>query len=68
MLRVVQLSITDLNVHDHRRALYSYATRRPLTASCTGDYSKLTFTGPAIRIVVTFDQFGRATTIDGSLG
>lgn len=68
VMRVIQQSVAELNLHDHRRAIHSYALRRPLEARFTADHTTLTLTGAQLRITVAFDHLGRLAHLDGTLG
>jgi hypothetical protein len=66
VMRVIHQSITTFFIEDHRRALHSYAVRRPLDFGFNPDYSALTLRAPNLRIDITFDQLGYVTGIEGN--
>lgn len=68
VLRILQQGLAELQLTDHRRALYSYAARRGLSAVFSDDRGLLTITGPRFRADVTFDEHGRVNDISASLG
>ncbi|WP_218000629.1 DUF6882 domain-containing protein [Nocardia higoensis] len=51
-------------LQDHRRALYSYVTKRGLQGRPNADWSQLDITGPGITATVAFDRYARTTNID----
>lgn len=51
-------------LHDHRRALYSYVTRRGLHGQWNADWSQLSITGPGIAATASFDEYARTRNID----
>ena len=58
VVRVLQQSLTDLALTDHRRAFHSYAMRRGLGAAFSPDGSRLQITGPGFDVAVRFNERG----------
>lgn len=67
VMRVLQQSVAELPLTDHRRAIHSYAGRRGLGAELSSDRSQLTVTGPGLRTTVSFDEHGRAANMSMSI-
>ena len=67
VMRVIQQGIAELAISDHRRAVYAYATRRPLVAQASADWSSVRLTAPGLDISVTFDGI-RVSSINASMG
>lgn len=68
VMRVIQQSLAELVLTDHRRAIHSYATRRQLGATFNQDYSQLRLTGPRIDFTVHFGEGGRVNNVTGTMG
>ncbi|MEV5825070.1 DUF6882 domain-containing protein [Spirillospora sp. NPDC052242] len=68
VMRVLQQSIAELGLRDHRRAVHSYARLRGLGAAFTPDHAKLTITGPDFTIGLEFDQYNRVGEITARSG
>jgi hypothetical protein len=68
VMRVLQQGLAELALHNHRRALYSYAVRRGLSAAFSDDRTRLAITGPRFTADVQFDDLGRVDDISASLG
>jgi hypothetical protein len=67
VMRVIEQGLSGLTLHDHRRALYGYATRRGLGAEFAAGHATLAITGPTFEATVTFDDLGRASNIHSTL-
>ena len=65
VMRVLQQSLTDLKLTDHRRAFYSYGTRRGLNTEFVGP--QLHLNGQNVSAKIDFDEFGRVSNIAGSM-
>ncbi|PZG10938.1 DUF6882 domain-containing protein [Nonomuraea aridisoli] len=65
VMSVVQQGLTGLALHDRRRALHSYATRRGLGADFARDQARLS--GPGFEALLEFDQLGRLSSIKATL-
>lgn len=65
VMRVLQQSLAELPLWDHRRALHAYGTRRGLTTEFIGP--QLHLTAPGISAKVHFDEQGRVSNIAGSM-
>ena len=68
VMRVLQQSIAEVPLRDHRRAVHSYARLRGLGAAFTPDHAKLTITGPDFTIGVAFDEYNRVGEITARSG
>jgi len=66
VMRVLQQSLTDLRLTDHRRAFHAYGTRRGLTTEFIGP--QLHLNAPGVSAKVDFDEHGRVSNIAGSMG
>ena len=66
-MRVLQQGIAELAISDHRRAIYAYATRRPLAAHASADWSSVRLTSTGLDVTVTFDGV-RVSSINASMG
>ncbi len=66
VMRVLQQSLTDLRLTDHRRAFHAYGTRRGLTTEFVGP--QLHLSAPTVSAKVDFDEHGRVSNIAGSMG
>jgi hypothetical protein len=66
-MRVLQQALAELRLTDHRRAVHSYAVRRPLDLTFAPDGSSCLLGGPGFEATVTFDHFNRVTNINGTL-
>ncbi len=67
VVRVLGQGLATLRLSDHRRALYGYAVRRGLGAAFSPDHTRLTISGPGFETVAEFDEYGRVSSIDGSM-
>ncbi|MFI7614562.1 DUF6882 domain-containing protein [Nonomuraea terrae] len=65
VMRVIQQGLVGLTLHDRRRALHSYATRRGLGADVGRDQGRLS--GPGLEAVIDFDELGRVSGIKATL-
>jgi len=68
VMRVLQQSVMELSLTDHRRAFHAYATRRGFEAAFDQGGSVLTISGPGLTATVHFDQLGRMAEISASMG
>ncbi|WP_433323075.1 DUF6882 domain-containing protein [Spirillospora sp. CA-294931] len=68
VMRVLQQSVAELPLTDHRRAVYAYAQRRQLAATFTPDHARLTLTGPDFTVNVDFDQYNRVAGFTANSG
>lgn len=68
VMRVLQQSLLELTLDDHRRAFHSYATRRGLSSVFDADATVLTIRGPGLTATVHFGLDGRVDDISASLG
>lgn len=68
VVRVLQQGVTDLRLEDHRRAVYCYATRRKLAMEWTTHGGAVVLRAPGLDAKVDFDEQGRVTNINSSLG
>ncbi|HEX5117277.1 MAG TPA: hypothetical protein VFW65_18970 [Pseudonocardiaceae bacterium] len=66
-MRVLQQALAEIPITDHRRALYGYASRRPLAITFAPDQTTCTLTGRGFATVAEFDDRGRVTTMSGQL-
>lgn len=66
VMRVLQQSLTDLQLSDHRRAFHSYGMRRGLTTEFIGP--QLHLSAPGMSAKVDFDDLGRVSNIAASIG
>ncbi|MBA8952198.1 hypothetical protein HNR61_003838 [Actinomadura namibiensis] len=64
VMRVLQQSLAELPLHDHRRALYGYARGRGLGAAFDPEGTRLAITSPDFSIDVEFDQHNRIAGIN----
>ena len=67
LMRVLQQGLAEIPLHDHRRAVHSYAGRRGLDAAWSPDGAQLELTGPGFTANLDFDEFGRVEKINASL-
>jgi hypothetical protein len=65
VMRVLQQSLVDLRLADHRRAFHSYGMRRGLTTEFVGP--QLHLNAPGVSAKVSFDDLGRVSNIAGSM-
>jgi hypothetical protein len=65
---VLQQSLAELSLTDHRRAFHAYAVRRGLHPAFDADGSRLTIGGPGLRATVHFGPRGRVDEISASMG
>jgi hypothetical protein len=68
VMRIMQQGLAELPMVNHRRAYYSYAARRGLSAVFSDDRSRLTITGDRFTAEVAFREDGRVEGIDATLG
>jgi hypothetical protein len=66
VLRVVQQALAELTIHDHRRAVHSYAVRRGLDPVFTPDVTEATLAGPGFTVTVGFDGLGRVARLSAA--
>ncbi|MPZ85836.1 MAG: hypothetical protein GEV28_37845 [Actinophytocola sp.] len=66
--RVLQQSLTDLALTDHRRAFHSYAVRRGLGATFSADGTRLQIVGPGLDVAVRFNGQGLVVAMSSQLG
>lgn len=59
VMRVLQQSVAELPLTDHRRAVHSYVGQRGLGGTFSPDGTKLAVTGPDFTIDIEFDQHNR---------
>lgn len=64
--RVLQQSLTDLNLYDHRRAIHSYAAQRGLRVQHNGP--QMYISGPAFTVSVQFNQQNLVTAMSSNMG
>jgi hypothetical protein len=64
--RVLQQSLVDLRLHDHRRAFHSYAVNRGLGVHHNGPHMYLS--GPALSVSVQFNNQNLVTAMSANLG
>ena len=67
VVRVLQQGIAELALTDHRRAVYAYATRRPLAAEAAADWSSVRLTAAGLDLTITFSGV-RISSINASIG
>jgi hypothetical protein len=65
--RVLQQGLAELHLTDHRRAIHSYAMRRPLGVTFAPDGASCSLRGPGFEAAVEFDHLGRVTSIKGTM-
>lgn len=65
--RILQQSIMDLELHDHRRAFLAYARQRAGLSSVE-DGTRITVLGPGIEIAVEFNENNLVTAMSAKLG
>jgi Family of unknown function (DUF6882) len=68
LMRILQQSLAELPLTDHRRAFHAYAVRRGLGAAFSSDGTQLAITGPGFNATVHFGPDGRIVNISASLG
>jgi hypothetical protein len=66
-MRVLQQALAELRLTDHRRAVHSYAVRRPLDLTFAPDGSSCLLGGPGFEATVAFDHLNRVTNIKGTM-
>jgi uncharacterized protein DUF6882 len=64
--RVLQQSLTDLNLFDHRRAFHSYAAQRGLRVQHNGP--QMYISGPAFTVSVQFNPQNLVTAMSANMG
>ena len=64
--RVLQQSLVDLTLHDHRRAFHSYAVNRGLSAQHNGPHMYIA--GKGFTVSVQFNQQNLVTAMSANLG
>ncbi|MFL6124938.1 DUF6882 domain-containing protein [Actinophytocola sp.] len=64
--RVLQQSLVDLRLYDHRRAFHSYAVNRGLTAQHHGP--QLYLSGPGFSVTVQFNGQNLVTAMTANMG
>ncbi|MGW4796378.1 DUF6882 domain-containing protein [Nonomuraea sp. NPDC004297] len=65
VMRIIPQALTIVPLHDHRRALHSYATKRGLGVDFGGDGARLT--GPGFEAVAEFDDRGRLSGLKATM-
>lgn len=68
VMRILQQGLAELELTNHRRALYSYAARRGLSAVFSDDRLSLKITGDRFTADVEFRADGRVDGINATLG
>ncbi len=68
VMRVLQQSLAELSLTDHRRAFHAYAARRGLQPAFDPDGSRLTISGPGLRATVHFGPRGQVDEVSASMG
>ena len=69
VMRVIQQCIAELpTLSDHRRALYSYASRRGMAPQFSQDHTQLRLSFNGFQATVQFDEQGRVGNINASMG
>ena len=66
VMRVLQQSLTDLRLHDHRRAFHAYAVQRGLRVQHNGP--QMYVSGPAFTVSVQFNEQNLVTAMSGNMG
>ncbi|WP_017592987.1 DUF6882 domain-containing protein [Nocardiopsis potens] len=67
VMRVLQQGLGGLRLHDHRRALWSYAQRRGLSAAVAPEDGSFHFSFPGFTATVSFDELNRVSDIKGTM-
>ncbi|WP_203928350.1 DUF6882 domain-containing protein [Virgisporangium ochraceum] len=68
VMRILQQGLAEIPLTNHRRAFYSYAVRRGMSAVFSDDRETLTITGPRFTAHVAFDDLGRVKDLQARLG
>lgn len=64
--RVLQQSLTDLNLTDHRRAFHAYSAQRGLRAQHNGPHMYIS--GPSFTVSVQFNEQNLVTAMSANMG